>query len=200
MLPLIYTNPIAAIVFLAVCLVWLIPEMVGMAPQMAKISRRSAIIEDKSSLWILIGLQWIGLALNFLLGWIFPAAAITWQRMVIFALAMIAIFSGTALRWYAIVTLGRYFTRDVAVTQRQAIVKHGPYRIIRHPAYSGTLITMLGVGLALANWASLIVLLTCVMIGHLYRVRVEEKALIKAIGEPYIEYMHHTRRFIPLLF
>src|SRR6185312_14202293 len=102
--------------------------------------------------------------------------------------------------WYAIWTLGGYFTRDVAVSANQKVVQIGPYRFIRHPAYSGTFLTMVGVGLALTNWASLIVLLVCVFAGHLYRVRVEEQALVQTIGQPYLEYMHHTRRFIPLVF
>lgn len=149
---------------------------------------------------ILIGLQWVGLALNFLLAWLLPAAAIPWHRTTLFLLGVILILLGVALRWYAIWTLGGYFTRDVAVSTNQKVVQNGPYRSIRHPAYSGTFLTMIGVGLAMTNWASLIALLVCVLPGHLYRVRVEEKALIQAIGQPYVEYMHRTRRFIPLVF
>jgi protein-S-isoprenylcysteine O-methyltransferase Ste14 len=59
---------------------------------------------------------------------------------------------------------------------------------------------MLGVGLAMTNWASLLALLLCVFAGHLYRVSIEEKALMQTIGPPYITYMHHTRRFIPWVF
>jgi protein-S-isoprenylcysteine O-methyltransferase Ste14 len=149
---------------------------------------------------ILIGLQWVGLALNFLLAGLFPAAAIPWYRTALFSIGVILILLGVALRWYAIWTLGRYFTRDVAVSADQQVVQTGPYRSIRHPAYSGTFLTMLGVGLAMTNWASLVTLLICVLIGHMYRVSVEEKALIQAIGQPYVEYMHRTRLFIPLVF
>ncbi len=176
LLPLIYTNPAAAGIFLAACLVWNVPEMIGAFKQMAKVSRREATVQDRGSMAILIGLQWIGLALNFLLAWLFPAAAITWHRT------------------------ARYFTRDVAVSADQKVVQNGPYRSIRHPAYSGTFLTMLGVGLAMTNWASLVALLVCVFLGHLHRVRVEEKALIQTIGQQYLEYMHRTRRFIPLVF
>jgi len=51
-----------------------------------------------------------------------------------------------------------------------------------------------------ANWASLVALLLCVLSGHLYRVSVEERALSQTIGQPYVEYMHGTKRFIPLVF
>ncbi len=200
LLPLIYTNPTAAIVFIAACLVWLAPEIAGMARQMAAVSRRTASIQDRNSLSVLLGLQWTGLALNFALGWLVPDAAIRWQRASLFLLGVILILLGVVLRWYAIRTLGRYFTRDVAVTADQQVVEQGPYRLIRHPAYSGTFLTMLGVGLAMTNWASLVSLLTCVFLGHLYRVNVEETALIRAIGQPYIEYMQRTRRFIPLVY
>ena len=149
---------------------------------------------------ILIGLQWVGLALNFLLAWLFQAAAISWHQTALFATGVTLILLGVALRWYAIWTLRDYFTRHVAVSSDQKVVQNGPYRYIRHPAYSGTFLTMLGVGLAMTNWASLVALLIFVLIGHMYRVSVEEKALSRIIGQPYVEYMHRTKRFIPLLF
>ncbi len=200
MLPLIYTQPAAAAVFLAACLVWLLPEWIGAFRQMAKVSRKAVQVQDRGSLILLVGLQWVGLALNFALaGWL-PAAAIPWPQTALFALGVICLLLGVALRWYAVWTLGRYFTRDVAVSADQQVVQRGPYRFVRHPAYSGTFLTMLGVGLAMANWASLIALLACVFLGHFYRVSVEEKALMHAIGQPYIEYMRRTRRFIPRVF
>lgn len=200
MLPLIYTNTGAASIFLAASLVWNVPEVVGAFKQRAKVSRKEASVQDRASLGILIGLQWSGLALNFLLAWLFQATAISWHRPALFAIGILLILLGVALRWYSIWTLGRYFTRDVAVSVDQKVVQTGPYRTIRHPAYSGTFLTMLGVGLAVTNWASLLVLLICVLAGHLYRVRVEEQALIQAIGQPYIAYMQRTRRFIPFVF
>ena len=200
MLPLIYTNAGAAVIFLAACLIWNVPEMIGALKQTAKVSRKEASVQDRGSMGILIGLQWGGIALNFLLGGLFPAAAITWQRTALFSAGVILILLGVALRWYAIWILGRYFTRDVAVSADQKVVQIGPYRYMRHPAYSGTFLTMLGVGLAMTNWASLVALLTCVFLGHMYRVSVEEKALSQTIGQPYVEYMHRTRRFIPFVF
>ncbi len=199
MLPLIYTNLGAAGIFLAACLVWNVPEIIGAIKQKAKTSRKEALVQDRGSMGILIGLQWIGISLNFALAGLFPAAAIGGYRTALFFLGVTLILLGVAFRWYAIWTLGSYFTRDVAVSADQQVVQDGPYRYIRHPAYSGTFLTMLGVGLAMTNWASLLVLLMCVFLGHMYRVRVEEKALIRAIGRPYIEYMHHTKRFIPLV-
>jgi len=197
--PLIVTHPIAAVLFTAACLIWLLPETLGASRQMARAARTTASVRDRGSMTLLIGLQWLGLGLDGLLAWGFPGGAIGWQTGA-FILGLVCMLLGVTLRQYAIWTLGHYFTRDVAVSSGQPVVQRGPYHLIRHPAYSGTFLTMLGVGLALGNWAGLFVLLTGVFLGHFYRVRIEEKALVEAIGQPYAEYMRHTRRFIPGLF
>lgn len=197
---LIYTSIGAAATFLAACLIWCAPEAIGMFRQLAGAARTEAVVQDRGSLGILIGLQWTGIVLCLAFGWILQRAAILWQPVAIFRLGIILMLLGVALRWYAIRTLGHYFTRDVAVSTNQHVVRRGAYRFVRHPAYSGTFLTMMGIGLAMTNWASLLALGICVALGHLYRVRVEEEALTQAIGQPYIEYMRHTKRFIPWVF
>jgi len=199
LLPVIATNPLAGGIFLLTCLIWIAPEVIGAFKQTAKATRGTTARDDRGSMAFLIGLQWLGVALCLVLGWLFPVAAIPWQRTALFALGVTLILLGVALRWYAIWALGAYFTRDVAVSADQPVVRSGPYRWIRHPAYSGTFLTMLGLGLALTNWASLGALLVCVLVGHLYRVRVEEQALMQTIGQPYVDYMRQTRRFIPFV-
>jgi protein-S-isoprenylcysteine O-methyltransferase Ste14 len=200
LLPLSYTDAGAAAILLAACLIWILPEAIGMRKQTAKVSRRQASVRDRGSMGILIGLQGIGIALNFSLAGLIPAGAIGWHRTALFGIGVTLILLGVALRWYAIKTLGVYFTRDVAVSADQPVVQNGPYRFIRHPTYSGTLLSMLGLGVAMTNWASLVALFTCVLVGHLHRVSVEEQALIQSIGHPYVEYMGRTKRFVPLVY
>jgi protein-S-isoprenylcysteine O-methyltransferase Ste14 len=171
-----------------------------MLRQRARVSRREAMVQDRGSILWLIGLQWVGLILAFALTFRFTEASIRWHQNVVFALGIGAIIMGVSLRWYAIWTLGSYFTRDIAVRSDQPVVRAGPYRRVRHPAYSGTFLTMLGIGLALTNWAGLAVLLAGVFLGHLPRVLLEEQALSDVIGQPYIDYMRQTSRFIPRVF
>jgi protein-S-isoprenylcysteine O-methyltransferase len=113
---------------------------------------------------------------------------------------IVLILLGVALRWWPIFTLGRSFTFDVAVRSTQAVVQSGPYRAVRHPSYSSILLTLLGVGLALANWANVVVMLFGGLAGLLYRVDVEERILSMALGRPYADYMRHTKRFIPFVY
>lgn len=108
--------------------------------------------------------------------------------------------AGMILRWYCIFILGKFFTFDVAIQGGQTLIEKGPYRYIRHPSYTGALLTLLGFGLALGNWAGLIVLLSCMGFAYAYRIPLEEAALVKALGEPYRRYMSRTWRLVPPLF
>jgi protein-S-isoprenylcysteine O-methyltransferase Ste14 len=54
-------------------------------------------------------------------------------------------------------------------------------------------------GLAMTTCLSVLALLASALAGHAYRVRVEEVALIKAPGQPYLDYMRRTKRFIPFV-
>jgi protein-S-isoprenylcysteine O-methyltransferase Ste14 len=131
---------------------------------------------------------------------VWTAAAIPWLRPQVTIAGIVVVVLGAALRWWAIFTLGRYFTFEVAVRATQSVVRAGPYRFVRHPSYTAILIMLLGVGLALANWASLIIMLACGLIGLLYRIGVEERALVEALGQPYVDYMGQSKRLIPLLY
>src|SRR5207302_6277219 len=60
--------------------------------------------------------------------------------------------SGIALRVWAVHTLGRFFEREVVVEADQTLVRSGPYRWIRHPAYAGNILTWFGIGVAIGSW------------------------------------------------
>lgn len=197
MLPLVFTSHLATDIFLVACLVWLVPEWLVAYKYRAKIARKDAVVQDRGSLWLLIGLQWTGLALDLVFSSQLPAGNLPGQGATTFVVGIGLLLLGVGLRWSAIGALGNAFTREVAVSATQSIVRSGPYRYVRHPAYSGTFLTMLGIGFALGNGAGLLVLLFCVLAGSLYRVRVEEQALLQSVGLPYADYMRQTKRFLP---
>ena len=152
---------------------------------------------DHGSYAVLLALIFIGIFLAFFAVFAVPAATIAWQQPAWFWAGIVLVLSGTAFRWYAIKVLGKFFTRSVATRAGQYVVDTGPYRLIRHPSYSGALVSLLGVGLAMTNWLSVLLLVAAALLGYGYRVRVEERALCADLGQPYREYMQRTRRFIP---
>jgi protein-S-isoprenylcysteine O-methyltransferase len=105
--------------------------------------------------------------------------------------------AGLVIRLLAIATLSRQFTVDVAIVQDHRIIDKGLYGIIRHPSYSGSLLTFAGLGLALENWVSLLVLLALPVAATLYRISVEEITLLDHFGLLYGDYMRRTKRLIP---
>ena len=92
------------------------------------------------------------------------------------AIGVALVWTGIALRLWAIQTLGNFFTTHVIVRQEQRLVTAGPYQWLRNPAYTGTLTTFLGFGIAIGNWISLATLLALGSIPHIVRVTVEESA------------------------
>ncbi|MDQ2886975.1 MAG: isoprenylcysteine carboxylmethyltransferase family protein [Chloroflexota bacterium] len=196
MLPLVYAWNIYALLFWTVYIVWFALEIIGSRAQRVEAGAEK---QDRGSMAVLLAGLYIGLFLNFAFAGLLPGATITWKRPVLFFIGVALMVLGIILRQYAIRVLGRYFTREVATRADQQVVQTGPYRFIRHPAYSGTLLTILGIGLAMTNWASLVAILLCCFVGHFYRVQVEERALRTSLGQPYVEYMQHTKRFIPFL-
>ncbi len=81
----------------------------------------------------------------------------------------------------------------------QPVVDRGPYRLIRHPAYAGGELALAGVGLASGNWLSPALYVLPWVVAHVYRIRVEERALEATLGEPYRAYCRRTWRLVPLV-
>ena len=108
--------------------------------------------------------------------------------------------SGIALRWYSVTILGKSFTSDVAIHSDQVLVEAGPYRYIRHPSYTGALLSLLGFGLSLGNWAGVAASLSCLGFAYAYRIPIEESALASAFGDTYRHYLKRTWRLVPFLF
>lgn len=106
-------------------------------------------------------------------------------------------WAGLALRWWAVLTLGRYFQLTVVVQRDQPVVERGPYRLLRHPGYTGALLFMLGIGFAFDNVLSVLACLFVPLLGVLSRIHVEEELLGRELGEPYRDYSRRTRRLIP---
>jgi len=111
-----------------------------------------------------------------------------------------SILIGLVIRWMAIATLRQYFTVDVAIQAQHRIVKKGLYKFIRHPAYLGTIVSFLGLGLALSNWLSILLLLIPITIAFIKRIEIEEKALSQIFADEYFDYRRTTWRLIPWLY
>jgi protein-S-isoprenylcysteine O-methyltransferase len=159
-------------------------------------NRRAAAVDDRGSLrliWIVIGAS-VCAAIG--LEWV-SAAAIQVPGRILHPVALGLLLLGLAIRWVSILTLGRFFTVNVSVQHDHELVEAGPYRYVRHPSYSGLLLAFVGLGLNAGNWLSLGAVVIPITLAVLWRIRIEERALVEALGTPYVQYSARTKRLVP---
>ena len=124
-------------------------------------------------------------------------AAIEFARWPIFILGALLVAAGIAFRQWAVYVLGRFFTVYVRVSEGQKVVESGPYRVLAHPSYTGMVMVFVGIGLMLGNWLSLACLAILPTAGLVVRIKIEERALLAGIGEPYRRFLATRSRLIP---
>jgi protein-S-isoprenylcysteine O-methyltransferase Ste14 len=115
----------------------------------------------------------------------------------LFAVGAAISWLGLLLRWWSFVSLGKYFTVVLKTSQDQPVVERGPYRVLRHPSYTGLLLAFAGGGLMWGNWVSTVGAVVLVLIALLRRLLAEERALESATGDRYREFAAHRARLIP---
>ncbi|MFN8506895.1 MAG: isoprenylcysteine carboxylmethyltransferase family protein [Dehalococcoidia bacterium] len=120
-----------------------------------------------------------------------------WPAWWLAGAALIA--GGAAIRLRALRTLGEAYSPAVHVEAGQRVVTGGPYRVVRHPAYTGALVMLTGAGVAAANGAALAICIGLPLAVLLFRIRVEERVLFAAMGEPYAAYAAGRKRLIPFV-
>jgi protein-S-isoprenylcysteine O-methyltransferase Ste14 len=113
-----------------------------------------------------------------------------------FAGLMIMI-AGFLFRDWALWWLGRFFSRFVQIKSGHQLITNGPYRFLRHPAYTGMLMIFFGFLLGIGTWLGALLGLILIGIAVLYRINVEEKVLAENFGNEYHDYMKRTWRIFP---
>jgi protein-S-isoprenylcysteine O-methyltransferase Ste14 len=106
--------------------------------------------------------------------------------------------AGGLLFFTAVRALGRHMTPEIRVQEDHRLVQEGPYRYIRHPAYTA-IVTGAG-GLSVLYLSPPLALITLLLVGMaVYRARLEEDLLSSqdAFGKTYTEYVAQTGRFLP---
>jgi protein-S-isoprenylcysteine O-methyltransferase Ste14 len=189
------TNHVAALLFLTTISAWGMMEL-----SQRSNARREGGTKIRGDLGRITGLAFViatAVVAN-LAPHVFPAAAIR-PAAVAFAVGMVVLLAGLVLRGWSFKVLGEYFTHTVMVSSDQPVITAGPYRVLRHPSYTGVILAGIGVGLASANWADLAGLMLLILTALLWRIRVEENALMMTLGDRYRSYAAQHKRLVPLV-
>jgi len=160
---------------------------------------RTGTKQDRSTLLVVWLVIMVSVAAGIYVAKHWPAAALPHHRSFMFAGVALFVI-GLFLRWWAIITLGRFFTVDVAIEPDHELIERGPFRMVRHPSYTGVLLAFVGLALTLGNWAALLAILVPIGAAFIHRMNVEESALSGALGPQYTDYMRRTNRLVPFLY
>ncbi len=178
-------------------LLYLISELLLTATRRSR--SRTGTKQDRSTL----GVLWLviigSVAAGIYVAKYWPATALPHHQSFAFAGVMLFV-AGLLLRWWAIITLGRFFTVDVTIERDHELVERGPFRMVRHPSYTGVLLAFVGFALSLGNWVALLVILLPIGVAFIHRMNVEEDALSGALAPQYTDYMRRTKRLVPFIY
>ena len=115
-------------------------------------------------------------------------------------IGLLLMVGGTLFRIWAIQTLGKYFTATVQVQGDQKVISKGPYNFIRHPSYLGAYLAIVGSSVLLHAYMGIIVSIVIMFAAYWYRIKVEERSLVKELGDDYRNYQNKTKKLLPFIY
>ena len=115
--------------------------------------------------------------------------AVAWEGA---ALAWIGALFAIWSKW----TLGRWFSASFGVKHDHELVTHGPYRIVRHPIYTGLLLMGIGLGIAFDSWLT-VGFAALFAIPFALHAAIEEQMLASHFGDAWRAYALRTPRIVP---
>jgi protein-S-isoprenylcysteine O-methyltransferase Ste14 len=105
--------------------------------------------------------------------------------------------SGLAFTWWARLTLGDLWSSAVVRKEAHVIVRRGPYRLVRHPIYTGLIFALVALGVQAGRPAG-VAGAVLMAIGFWTKARLEERFLSAELGEgAYADYRRVTPMLIP---
>ncbi|MEV4256881.1 isoprenylcysteine carboxylmethyltransferase family protein [Spirillospora sp. NPDC049652] len=181
-------------IFDAVLVLWVAGE-IGLRIREAR-KAGTVRVSEHGTLWTFVLFGVGGAVIGIELGDLVPS--LDWHLGTgVFLAAATIMLVGLAVRFWAIVTLGKFFRSSVHVQEGHRVVSDGPYRFVRHPSYTGLMLLFIGASLTFGNLVALVVFLVGVSIAMLIRIRVEERVLSEELGDAYREFARTRARLIP---
>lgn len=194
--PLIFTPGAARVAFYAVALAWLVFEAVMRTVQRLRAGHRTPLsLQDPSS--AVIGSALAGsVILSQVLG---RHGALLWPggRLWPVIAGIVLIVLGAGIRAWAIASLGRFFQYQIEIQSGHHVVTSGPYRLVRHPSYTGITLAIIGFALGCGDVYGLLATVVLAAVGLTARIRAEERQLAEALGREYQDFAGHRKRLIP---
>ncbi|MBG07495.1 MAG: hypothetical protein CME68_01955 [Halobacteriovoraceae bacterium] len=122
------------------------------------------------------------------------------ENILLMSLGLILCLLGLYIRVWAIKTLKSMFSWKISIQKDHELIKRGPYKIVRHPSYSGGLLAIFGFNLALGTMPALLCFMITYLPVLLVRIKKEELVLGEYFKNDYEEYKNTSYSLIPFLY
>jgi protein-S-isoprenylcysteine O-methyltransferase Ste14 len=184
-----------SLLWLVLTLVWVVSALRNM--------RTKRTIKSQSSTWqfLYTAILVVGVYLIFA-----KQTGIPWLDRQLFSVTvpivlvgLLAVLMGVVFSVWARLMLGDNWSNRVTVKENHTLVRRGPYRIVRHPIYSGILLGMLGSALQRGGIRCFVGVLICGFSFWL-KTRAEERFMVQSFGEEYLQYRHKVKALAPFIF
>jgi protein-S-isoprenylcysteine O-methyltransferase Ste14 len=153
------------------------------------ISRLTFLVLSLLGIVLLIG--------HFRSGWL--AQRVIGGGWIRYGVAVALVVAGLSFAVWARRVLGGNWSGTVTVKVDHELVQSGPYQVIRHPIYTGLLVAILGSGLAAGRLYGLLAFV-CLLLGLVWKLRVEERLMAAEFGERYARYRASSWALFPYVF
>jgi protein-S-isoprenylcysteine O-methyltransferase Ste14 len=183
----LFSNVFGVLVVLIFLMDFLVPRLNARSPQ-KPVQRR-----DRGSYLLIYFATLIGLATGIKLRY----SNLGTLTGIFQYLGLFVMLVGSLLRNWALISLGKYFSRVVEIESEHRIITGGPYHWLRHPSYTGMILVNVGVLMAIGTWLGALIVLILILAATLYRIRIEENLLIETFKDEYRRYMAHTWLLFP---
>ena len=110
---------------------------------------------------------------------------------------LVLFFVGIAFAIWARLNIGRNWGTPMMQKDEPELVTSGPYRLVRHPIYSGVLVAGAGTAVALSWWW--LVALALAGIYFIYSATVEERYLTERFPDSYPAYKRSSKMLLPFI-
>jgi protein-S-isoprenylcysteine O-methyltransferase Ste14 len=128
-----------------------------------------------------------------------PFLPIDWHaQYFVAAIMVLLVFASLIFVTAAVRALGKQWSLQARVLEHHELIRRGPYRIVRHPIYTGMFGMLIVSSLACGHWLGLVIASIVYYLGTVMRIRSEEKLLREQFGSEYEEYAREVPAFIPM--
>ena len=101
------------------------------------------------------------------------------------------------IKSYVSKALGIYWSKHIEIIEGQQLCISGPYKLVRHPSYTMNILELIGISLVTNSWYTLIFVSVLATLIYGIRIKLEERCLIKFLGNEYIRYKKNVGMVCP---